>query len=246
MNKEGQNQNLHRVPFGRLMPLALALGIIGLAQYLAVTTWLMTDYPGGNLFDKSAAGYDFFRNFLSDLGRTRAFRLGSNPTAPYYALTLAIAGVSTIGFFGALGHFLFYATRNYWAIPATLCAVVAGGGYIGVAMNPINVDYHAHILYVQIGFIGFWLMGVFCTIAIFKSSVFPNGYGRVLLGFLIVLGIQIAIMLLGPRSWSNEFALILQVTAQKVVVYAEILAMLIINIGAIRAYQRYRLRMAER
>ena len=245
MEKEAQHQNLHRVPFGRLMPLAFAIGIIGLAQYLAVTTWLMTEYPGGNLFDKSAPGYDFFRNFLSDLGRTRAFRVGPNPIAIYYALTLAIAGVSTIGFFGALGHFLFYSTRNYWAIPATICAVIAGGGYIGVALHPINVDYHGHIAYVQIGFIGFWLMGVFCTIAIFKSSVFPDLYGKVLLGFLMVLGVQIGIMLLGPRSWSNESALLLQVTAQKVVVYAEILAMLVVNIGAIRAYQMYRSRLTE-
>ena len=83
-------------------------------------------------------------------------------------------------------------------------------------------------------------MGVFCTIAIFKSSVFPDLYGKVLLGFLVVLGVQIGIMMLGPRSWSNEHALVLQVTAQKVVVYAEILAMLVVNIGAIRAYQMYR------
>ena len=73
---------------------AYIVGFIGLMQYLGVTTWLMSFYPGGNLADKSIEGYDFFRNFLSDLGRPRAFRLGANPTAIYYAATLAIAGVA--------------------------------------------------------------------------------------------------------------------------------------------------------
>ncbi len=234
------NQGIRRVPFGQLMPIAFVIGILGLAQYLGITTWLMTEYPGGNLHDKTAAGYDFFRNFLSDLGRTRAFRLGSNPTAPWYALSLGLAGCSTIVFFGALGHFLFYVSKNWWAVPATLFAVVAGMGYIGVAVNPINVDYGRHIMFVQIGFIGFWLMGVCIAMAISRSPVFPNMYARAMWGFLIVLGVQIVIMLFGPRSWTTEPALLLQVTAQKIVVYSEIAAMLFVNIGAFRAYAGYR------
>lgn len=228
------------------MPIAFAIGIIGLAQYLGITTWLMDVYPGGNLHNKSAEGYDFFRNFLSDLGRTRAFRLGNNPTAPWYALTLGLAGCSTIVFFGALGHFLFYVSRNWWAVPATLFALIAGAGYIGVALYPINEDYGMHITFVQIGFIGFWLMGVFTALAIARSPVFPNMYAKAMWTFLIILGIQILIMLFGPRSWRSEEGLLLQVTAQKIVVYSEIAAMLFVNIGAFRAYRLYRRVVARR
>lgn len=219
----------------RLVLLAYAIGFVGILQYLGVTTWLMNFYPGGHLSDRGSEGYDFFRNFLSDLGRTNAFRRGSNPTAPYYAGTLGVAGFSTIVFFSALGHYLFHTSRNWWAIPMALMAVVAGVGYIGVAINPINVDYHGHITYVQVGFIGFWMMCIFCALAIRNSPHFPNKYARWIVIFLFILGIQIAIMLFGPRSWSDEYALVLQVTAQKIVVYSEIIVMLGLCVGAIRA-----------
>jgi hypothetical protein len=214
---------------------AYFVGFIGVLQYLGMTSWLMTFYPGGNLADRGSAGYDFFLNFLSDLGRTNAFGQGSNPTAPYYEGTLAIAGVATMIFFGGMSHFLFHASRNWWAVPCFLMAIASGVGYIGVAVNPINEDYSQHIMYVQIGFIGFWWMCVFCALAIWRSPVFPSKYARMIMWFLGVLGIQILIMLLGPRSWSNPSALLLQVTAQKIVVYSEILVMLILNVATWRA-----------
>ena len=218
----------------RLILLAYIVGFVGVMQYLGVTTWLMSFYPGGNLAAYNSIGYDFFRNFLSDLGRTNVFRQESNPTAPYYKGTLATAGVATIIFFSAFMHYLFYESRNWWALLCAVMALIAGVGYVGVAVNLINIDYHAHIKYVQVGFIGFWMMSVFCAIAIWQSPAFPTFYARMILVFLAVLGVQIIIMMFGPRSWSNESALLLQVTAQKIVVYCEILTMLILNVAAIR------------
>ena len=217
---------------------AFIIGFIGVLQYLGVTTWLMSFYPGGRIGYRHSEGYQFFCNFLSDLGRVRGFGRGSNPTAPYYCMTLATAGVATMIFFGALSHYLFHASRNWWAVPVALLSIAAGIGYIGVAFNPIDVDYHSHITWVQVGFIGFWWMSVFCAMAIWRSPVFPTRYARLIVGFLGVLGIQIVIMLFGPRSWTSEGALILQVTAQKVVVYSEILTMLILNGAAIGVLMR--------
>jgi hypothetical protein len=117
-------------------------------------------------------------------------------------------------------------------------AIVAGAGYIGVAINPINVDYHQHTLFVRIGFIGFWWMSVFGALAIWRSPTFPNKYARMIMWFLGVLGIQIIVMMFGPRSWSSTGALLLQVTAQKIVVYSEILVMLILNLAAWRVLMR--------
>jgi len=53
-----------------------------------------------------------------------------------------------------------------------------------------------------------------------------------------MLGLQICVMLFGPRSWSSDEALHLQVIAQKVVVYSEILVMAFLAIGAMRALER--------
>lgn len=213
---------------------AYVVGFIGVSQFLGVTTWLMTFYPGGNIANRGSVGYDFFQNFLSDLGRTNAFGQGYNPTAPFYSGSLALAGIATVIFFSALTHYLFHASRNWWAVPCVLMAIVAGIGYIGVALNPINVDYHQHIMFVQIGFIGFWWMSVFCAITIWRSPVFSDKYARMIMWFLAILGLQIIIMLFGPRSWSNPQALLLQVTAQKIVVYSEIIVMLILNVAAWR------------
>jgi len=218
----------------KLILIAYVVGFVGILQYLGVTAWLMSFYPGGHLSDRGSVGYDFFRNFLSDLGRTNAFRNGPNPTAPWYAGTLGLAGISTMVFFSALSHYLFHASRNWWAIPLVLMSIVAGIGYIGVAINPINEDYHSHIAYVQIGFIGFWMTCVFGAIAIRNSPVFDNRYAKWIGVFMIILGVQIVIMMFGPRSWSNEYALLLQVTAQKIVVYSEIIVMLGLNVGAFR------------
>ena len=33
----------------------------------------MIFYPGGTIQDSESVGYDFFRNFLSQLGRTKAY-----------------------------------------------------------------------------------------------------------------------------------------------------------------------------
>jgi hypothetical protein len=91
------------------------------------------------------------------------------------------------------------------------------------------------VKYVQWGFIGFWTMILVVAHYVFKTPGFSNFYGRMLLIFAMILGIQICIMLLGPRSWSSEDALFLQVTAQKVVVYSEILVMSLLAYAAMRA-----------
>jgi hypothetical protein len=115
---------------------------------------------------------------------------------------------------------------------------MAGIGYIGVAFNPINEGYWDHVKYVQWGFIGFWLMTVTCAVCIFRSPGFSDFYGKMLLIFAALLGLLICIMLFGPRSWSSDEALRLQVIAQKIVVYSEIVAMALLAYGSIRALGR--------
>ena len=219
--------------------LSFLLGFIGVVQFLFVTTWLMSEYPGGRIGYAGSEGYDFFRNFLSDLGRTRGFGRGFNPLAEYYKYSLVIAGLATILFFCSLAHFLFYISKNWWAVLVSLMAILAGVGYIGLGMNPIDEDYWRHRFFVQLGFIGFWWMSVFTAVAITRSPFFPNKYARMLMWFLALLGVQICVMIFGPRSWSGSTALFLQVTAQKIVVYSEILVMLVLNVAALRALSRY-------
>jgi len=76
-------------------------------------------------------------------------------------------------------------------------------------------------------------MTIFYTTAIFAERNYPNRYGWLFIVFAGILAIQIAIMLLGPRSWRSQEALYLQAVAQKIVVYAEVICMLVQAIGAL-------------
>lgn len=219
----------------RLLLAGYLIGLLGIIQYAVVTWWLMSVYPGGRIGFRDSVGYDFMMNFLSDLGRTSRFGRGPNPTAFGYMATLASAGVSTMIFFSALSYYFLRVTRSPVSVLVLILGTVAGIGYIGVALNPINEGYWDHVKYVQWGFIGFWCMTLAVAYCIFRSPGFSNFYGRMLMVFAIVLGVQICIMIFGPRSWSSEGALLLQVTAQKVVVYSEIVAMALLAFGAIRA-----------
>jgi hypothetical protein len=152
--------------------------------------------------------------------------------------SLSMAGLCTIVFFGALSYYFNKIIRSPAAVLCFILGAIAGIGYIGVAWNPINEGYWTHVKYVQWGFIGFWCMTLTCAYCIFKSPAFPNVYGRILVIFALLLGMQILVMLFGPRSWSSDSALRLQVVAQKIVVYSEIVAMMMLAVGAVRALRR--------
>lgn len=228
---------LHLVEY-RLLRTGYVIGLVGVVQYAFVTWWLMSFYPGGRIGFRESIGYDFMLNFLSDLGRTTRFGQGPNPTAFGYKASLALAGACTMVFFAALCYYFHRATQNVLAVVCFVLGVIAGIGYIGVAFHPINEGYWIHVRYVQWGFIGFWCMTLCCAYCIYRAPAFPNVYARMLLLFATILGMQICIMLFGPRSWTSESALMLQVVAQKVVVYSEVMAMTILAIGALRALGR--------
>lgn len=222
----------------RLLYAGYLIGFVGVLQYAGVTLWLMSIYPGGRIGYRGSIGYDFTLNFLSDLGRTSSFGHGMNPAAYGYMVTLAAAGICTIVFFAALNYYFLKTIKGPLPVLCFILGAIAGIGYIGVALNPINEGYWIHVKYVQWGFIGFWCMTLTCAYCIFQSPAFQNFYGRMLLVFAAILGIQICIMLFGPRSWSSDEALRLQVIAQKIVVYSEILVMALLAYGAIRTLAR--------
>ena len=224
----------------RILLVCYLIGLIGIIQYVLTTFWLMGIYPGGRIGFRESIGYDFTLNFLSDLGRTSLFGRGNNPTAFGYMATLTSAGASTIIFFTALSYYFNRVTKSPVAAMCFILGIMAGIGYIGVAINPINEGYWTHVKYVQWGFIGFWLMTLACAYCIFKSPAFPDFYGKILITFAAILGLQICIMIFGPRSWSSDEALRLQVIAQKAVVYSEIIAMALLAYGAIRALNNSR------
>lgn len=211
------------------------LGIICAVQFFISSSLAMRVYPGGTIHDRESEGYAFFDNYFSDLGRNRAWNRQPNHRSNlYFQYSLLLVGGSLVLFFLVLPSYFSEAEAQFIAVIAAVCGVIAALCYIGIALTPLDFNYHRHTLFVRAGFIAFLTMCFFYASAIFNEPGYPNRYAWALLIFAAILFIQVAIMLGGPRSWHSPEALRLQATAQKIVVYAEMLCMLYQLIGVLR------------
>ncbi len=224
-----------------MLRLGIVLAVVGALQFLVMSSWAMVYYPGGTIMDRQREGYSFFSNYFSDLGRRRAWNGQSNARSnALYIPSLIVAG-STLSVFFLLLPGLFEGPESRsLALGAALAGLLASSCYIGIALTPLDRFYSWHTLFVRAGFIAFLVMCYFYAAAIFRDRVYPNRFGNIIIGFSALLLMQILIMLFGPRSWHSPGALLLQASAQKLVVYAEMACMIILAIGAYRHASRGR------
>ena len=150
-----------------------------------------------------------------------------------FKTALGISGVCLILFFVALPALFKSNLGKLLILITAFLGILSGICYIGIAYVPYNLDYWGHRTFVRTGFILFLLMSFFYIGAILAEKNYPNRYALAFGVFMIILAIQVYIMLLGPRAYRSNEGLYLQATAQKIVVYAEILCMLYQSLGAI-------------
>ena len=211
------------------------LGIIGAIQFVVLTLLSMYFYDGGTLHQRDLRGYSFLLNYFSDLGRTVDFRGESNePARTLFRIALSVSGGCLILFFFALPGIFNNKIAKGLAIFTGLFGLVAAVSYIAIANIPWNVNYRGHVYYVRIGFLAFLMVTIFYSIAILLEPKYPRRYAVAFLIFAFILGTQIAIMFFGPRAYRSEEALFLQVVAQKVVVYSQIICLFYQSIGALK------------
>lgn len=213
----------------------IGLGIFGTFQFLILVHLAMYLYKGGSIHQPNLDAYSFTTNFFSDLGRRRLPGGGMNlPTSLIFKTTMAMTGICVSLFFLAVPRLFKKNGTKALASIAAFFGIVAGISYILIGNVPYDMDYWGHTRYVRIGFISFFFMVIFYTTAIFAERGYPNRYGWLFILFGVILLVQISVMLLGPRSWRSPEALYLQAVAQKIVVYAEVICMLMQAIGARR------------
>ncbi|MFT4758826.1 MAG: putative membrane protein [Paraglaciecola sp.] len=217
----------------------ISLGIFGTFQFLILVHLAMYLYKGGSIHQPNLDTYSFTTNFFSDLGRYRLPNREMNvPTSLIFKTTMAVTGLCISLFFLAVPSLFKKGGTKALATIAAFFGIIAGISYILIGNIPYDLSYWAHTRYVRIGFISFFLMVIFYTSAIFAERDYPNRYGWLFILFGVILLIQISVMLLGPRSWQSEEALYLQAVAQKIVVYAEMICMLMQSIGALKVRQK--------
>ncbi len=192
-------------------------------QFVVLVALAMVLYPGGNHADGFAPHYQLTRNFLSDLGATRAW----SGTMNYVSCALFFTALTTIGgsliaFASAWRHFAFARARAAWAGHASaVFGSVSGAAFIGVAVTPFDLALTAHNSCVLAAF-GCLLFYVgFLTIAMAANGAKPIQNVVNAAYVVVVLG-YVTLVLFGPRL-NSDSGFRTQVIGQKLVVLASMI-----------------------
>lgn len=203
--------------------------------FVVLTGVAMLAYPGGVKGDDSTAGYSFFRNFFSDLGRTVAWSGESNRISMGLFITaLSLAGAMLAMFFVAFAQFFHQPSWTKWiARLGAIAGVISGICFVGIAATPSNLHGWAHGVFVDWAFRMFLLAVVLYTAAILTQRHYPRRAAWVFALFAILLAAYVVLITVGP-STDTANGLKIQVTGQKVIVYAAIVTTFIQAWGSLR------------
>lgn len=200
----------------------------------------MSLYPGGTRLDRGTVGYSFTQNAFSDLGRTVARNGEPNlASATMFVLGLTPAGLGLAAFFVALLPVVSNRSRvaRWLARAGCLAGIIAGVAYVAVAWTPPDRLPAEHVLAERTAFRSFLVASVLLGFVTFGSRVFRFraaagwwSFGALLLGFILI-GI------FGP-SRRTEAGLVVQVVAQKVIVFSALVIVAFQSYEAQRAARR--------
>jgi hypothetical membrane protein len=199
----------------------------------------MALYPGGTRLDPGTVGYSFTQNAFSDLGRTVARNGEPNPvSATLFVLGLTPAGVGLAGFFVALLPLVSNHSRGRGvAWFGCLAGIVAGVAYVVVAWTPANRLPFEHVMAQNWAFRSFLVASVLLGFVTARSTIFSFRTAAVwwMFGGLLLAFILIGIF--GP-SRRTEAGLVIQVVAQKVIVFSALVIVAFQSYEAQRASRR--------
>ncbi len=180
----------------------------------------MPFYAGGTYaITDIATPYDFFSNFLSDLGRSVSHSTDLN----FHSSFLFNNAMTIFGIFYA--RFVYYMTdyigntNENIALLAKISSIIACLCIIGVALTPANIRslYALHILFANnIFYFGGFGSALFGYLFL-KSKIIDDKYGWILIFYGISAAIYIYIMFFGPKPWESVYGLTVQASAQKAI-----------------------------
>ncbi len=182
------------------------------------TVVAMLVYPGGTYRDHSTSGYQFFHNFLSDLGATVAYNGQPNRVG---ALLFVVSLVALVVGMGAMLVSLARTySRSASAVWFARLAAVAGAlvcaFFIGVAATPENHFMPIHVLFTKLAFRTFPAVPLFLGLAARRNPALPPRVSVAWVAMIVLLVSYVLVLDFGPRS-STPTGLVVQVTAQKIV-----------------------------
>ncbi len=207
--------------------------LVGCSIFVVATVIAMFTYGGGTSDNPQNAGYSFFTNFFSDLGRTVSYSGAPNTISMLlFSTALTIAGAGLAIFFLAFTQFF---THTRWTRVLSIIGSIVGIGsalcFIGVAFTPADIARPMHGQFVLWAF-GLFPVAVICYIpVILHRDEYPNVYAWSFIAFAVLLILYFVLLRMGPRGATPE-GLLIQATGQKIIVYASIVSIFFQTLGA--------------
>ncbi len=186
-----------------------------LIQYVIIVLFLIFFYQGGYRFQPYVNHFVFDKTYLSDLGRTHYFSGVYNPYWWIYTLTLSLVGIGTFLFFYILSININKKVRYI----ILLFSYISAFGYIGIAVNPVDIHLKTHILYGNIAFFSFIIPSFLLMIFTYRKANPTQFYPLLILN--IFLAWFLAFQLLASPT-VNERILQTKVLAQKTIVIVQL------------------------
>tara|TARA_B100000953_G_scaffold18562_1_gene15761 strand:- start:1921 stop:2643 length:723 start_codon:yes stop_codon:yes gene_type:complete len=219
----------------------------GLAVFFLCNIIAMYFYAGGSISDSESVGYDFFRNYLSQLGRTRGVNGENNLISfRFWSAGMATTGTLFIIYYMYLPTFFgikkITILGSFFAIISSICFIMTGitpGDIIlnlsyynnpSLSINTIYM-YEFHKFFANNIFYFAFPASIIYSYVIYNSNKIDNIYGGGYYLFSVIIFLYIFILMYGPNPFDSESALIFQVTAQKIVAISWVMCTFILSLG---------------
>ena len=180
----------------------------------------MPFYAGGTYaITDIATPYNFFSNFLSDLGRSVSHSGDINFHSSFlFNNAMTIFGIFYARFIYYMPNYIGNTNKNI-AFLAKIASIIACLCVIGVALTPANIRslYALHVLSANSIFYFGGFGSILFGYLFLKSKVINNKYGWILIFYGISAAIYIYILFFGPRPWESVYGLTVQASAQKAI-----------------------------
>ena len=205
------------------------LWLITLPQiYLFIFLFLqiiaMLFYSGGSYFNPENSTYSLTRNFLSDLGRYKAFSNEHNfLSSQLFNMSLIIAGSIFIMFYHKLS-IIFVSYKYNLAKIGSIFGILGGISLIMVGLTPSDLYFSLHVISAKWIFRFFLLTALTYSYLIYFSKILNYKYALGYIIFAISILLYILISELGPSPKTSEFSLTIQVVSQKIILIIMILS----------------------
>ncbi len=219
----------------------------GLAIFFLCNIIAMYFYAGGYIDVPENIGYDFFRNYLSQLGRIR----GVNGENNLISFRIWTSGMATTGLIFIIYYITlptFFETKkiailgSFLGVISCMCFILTGitpGDVILDLSHYSDPDLSINTIYVKdlhkffannIFYFGL-LSSLIYSYVIYKSKEIDSIYGMGYYSFSVIIFLYVLILIYGPSPFSSESALIFQVTAQKIVSISWVMCTFILSVG---------------